>query len=697
MEPASPKPAPPSSPPKTALRSKQRVLLIEDNLGDAQFLRIILSEGAGAQFYLEHAEELASGLARLQRGGVDLVLLDLTLPDSHGPETFTVVHQAAPEIPIIVLSGTDDQDLAIRTVQEGAQDYLVKGQFDNRLLSRSMHYAIERKRAEEALARERDLLHTLLDNIPDRIYFKDDKSRFLRINRAVSAQFKLTEPRQAIGKTDFDFFTNEHAQKAFDDEQSIIRTGQAIIGLIERETLPGGRVTWALTSKMPLRDKAGKIAGTFGISRDITDLKNFENALAAERNLLRSLIDNLPDYIYIKDAESHYVLDNIAHRRFLGASTMEEIIGRTTADFYPPDLAQRYLKDDQDITASGQPLLNRIEPVMDRRGNTRWHSTTKVPLRDPEGRVTGLVCIGRDITEQKESEERLRQANFELARSREELLKVLADLRRSHDELKSAQMQLIQAEKLQSLGRLAAGVAHEVKNPLAILRMGLDYFLQNHSKDPDAAAVLRDMTEAIQRADTIIRGMLDFSLPHDLKMAEEDLNVVVEQSLNMVRHELANSPVKLRREFASGLPTVRIDGQKIIQVLVNVLTNAIQAMAEGGTLTVRTYLKTLTEDETVRDAGSRKAERLRTGETVAVIEVDDTGPGIPEEKLARIFDPFFTTKPAGHGTGLGLTVTKKIVEIHGGTIRIKNRPEGGVQVTILLKVHRGNICQKDAS
>src|SRR5688500_6913348 len=183
-----------------------------------------LSDAPANPFVLEHVQTLADGLERVKRGGIALVLLDLSLPDSFGLDTFARAHEAAPQVPIIVLSGRDDEALAIKTVHEGAQDYLVKGQVDTRLLVRSMRYAIERKRAEEALAKERDLLHTLLENLPDRIYFKDEQSRFLRISRAVVEQFKVSDPAQAIGKTDFDFFANEHAQVALNDEQLVMRT-----------------------------------------------------------------------------------------------------------------------------------------------------------------------------------------------------------------------------------------------------------------------------------------------------------------------------------------------------------------------------------------------------------------------------------------------------------------------------------------
>lgn len=672
--------------PKSDSRSRHRVLLIEDNPAHAALLRETLAHAPGQPFFLEHKESLAAGCERLSSGGIALVLLDLSLPDAQGIETFNRMHNEFPEVPMIVLSGDDDEELAVSIVQAGAQDYLVKGQADPRSLLRAMQYAIERRHIQETLARERDLLLTLMDHSLDRIYFKDSQSHFVRINNSLAKKFGLADPQAAVGKTDFDFFTREHALAAFEDELQVMRTGEPMVGKVEKETMPDGSITWALTSKMPLRDKRGHIVGTFGISRDFTALKTIEDAREADRNLLRSLIDNLPDYIYVKDAQGRYVLDNIAHRKFLGARTQEEIVGKRFSDFVSLELTGQPPPEDLQIIRAGKPLLNHEEPVVDRTGELRWHVTTKVPLRDAQGTVTGLVGIERDITERRQNEEQLRQANVELARSREELLKVLGDLRKSHDELKAAQLQLIQAEKMQSLGQQAAGVAHDVRNPLAILSMGVDYLANNlRNRDAETTAVLNDMMDAIRRADGIVRDMLDYSVPSELDFHAENLSEIIDQSLTLVKNLLAGRPIEIVRDMAEKLPLVQLDRNKIKQVFVNLLSNAIQAMPNGGRLTIRTYTRVLPPGEIPQKPGARVANPFRTGELVVIAEVQDTGTGISPENLSRIFDPFFTTKATGQGTGLGLSVAKKIIELHHGLLDIRNAPEGGVHATIVFK------------
>ena len=245
------------------------------------------------------------------------------------------------------------------------------------------------------LAHEQFLLRTLLDNIPDSIYFKDPQGRFLRSSRAQAQRFGLSDPSQAVGKSDFDFFAKEHAEEAFADEQRIVQTGQPLIGVEEYSPLSDGAERWVSTSKLPLRDEKGNVVGTFGISREITERKRAETALAKERNLLHTLVDNLPDLVFIKDTRGRYVFDNAAHRAFLSVSTVDEVAGKTVFDFYGREVATRLHADDEAVLAAGTLVLNREEVLTDVKGRTFRALTTKVPYRDEQLRIAGLVCICR--------------------------------------------------------------------------------------------------------------------------------------------------------------------------------------------------------------------------------------------------------------------------------------------------------------
>ncbi len=278
-------------------------------------------------------------------------------------------------------------------------------------------------------------------------------------------------------------------------------------------------------------------------------------------------------------------------------------------------------------------------------------------------------ALRREIREHRQAEDGLTQVNDELSQSREQLVEALADLQKSHAELKATQWQLIEATKLESIGRLAAGVAHEVKNPLMTLTMVADYLAQVVPADePDAPSMLQDMRDAIQRANRVISELLEFSGPGTLTLQPEDLHAIVDRALSLVKLELARHHIDMVRQFGAALPALPMDRNKIEQVLVNIFMNAIQAMPQGGTLTVRT---------SAAAAGG-------SGAGAITVEIDDTGPGIPDAYLTKVFEPFFTTKTAGQGTGLGLCVARQIIQLHGGTIELGNRTEGGARVTIVL-------------
>jgi len=252
-------------------------------------------------------------------------------------------------------------------------------------------------------------------------------------------------------------------------------------------------------------------------------------------------------------------------------------------------------------------------------------------------------------------------------------------------ERKSLEDQLLQAQKMESVGRLAASVAHEVKNPLATILMGIHYLSKVYAHaDKSTVKVLKDMQHATESADSIVKGMLEFSAFKELELKGEDLNALVEQTLSLMKHTFEKSHISVVTSLDEKIPKIRMDRNKIEQVFVNLFTNAIDAMPKDGTLTVKTYVKELTQIG--HRTGRRRTDRFMLGETVAVVEIEDTGAGIPEDQLSKVFDPFFTTKPTGKGTGLGLAVTEKIIDLHLAAIDIKNRKEGGVVVTIRFKI-----------
>ncbi len=381
-----------------------KVLLVEDNPEDIQLISAGLTDVQATgplapSFDLECVNHLSAGLECMAAGGIDVVLLDLSLPDGRGFDIFARLRAQAPQVPIIVLTTLDDQEVALRAVRQGAQDYLVKGRMDSNLLVRAIGYAIERQRMRAALAQQAQALQasetrlqTIITSSADAIIVVDGNGLIRFVNPAAEALLDR-EVKELLGEMfNFPIVVGETT------ELNITHRGDTI-------TIAEMRVV-----ETKWEGETAYLASL----RDITERKQAEEALAHERNILRILIDNLPDYLYVKDTESRFVISNIATAHFMGATSPDELIGKTDFDFYPRELAAQYYADERAVIQSGQPLIDREEPAINPAGNLKWHSATKIPLRDSQDNIMGLVGITRDITGHKRVDEMLRRAHDEV-------------------------------------------------------------------------------------------------------------------------------------------------------------------------------------------------------------------------------------------------------------------------------------------
>lgn len=544
----------------------------------------------------------------------------------------------------------------------------------------------EQREAEEKLRTSEAFYHSLVESLPQFIFRKDLEHRITFANQRHCQTLGLPL-KDIIGKTDYDFYPPELAAKYQADDQKVIESGETF-ETVEVNQPPGGKKIYVHVCKTPIRDADGKIIGIQGIFWDITASREAEEALRRSEERYRNLLNSVTDYIYtveLKDGKPTTTRHGPGCLAVTGYSPedYENAAYLWYLMIHPEDREAVTRQIEKLQQGRAEPLEHRI---IHRDGSVRWVRNTQVPRFDERGQVVAYDGLISDITERKTAEEKLRQANAELSASRDQLMQALEDLHRSHEELKAAQMLLIRAEKMETVGRLAAGVAHEVKNPLAILLSGIEYLEQTPAAhDGTIGLVLKDMREALSRADSVIRGLLDFAAAQELGVQPENLNEVIERPLALLRHDFAKAEVTVVKELAEDLPLVQVDRNKIEQVFLNLFLNAIQAMPQGGRLTVRTSVRLASAAEVASDHGTRGTDRFRMGARQVVVEVEDTGTGIPEEMMAKLFEPFFTTKPTGKGTGLGLAVSKKILEMHGADISIKNRAEGGIRVTITLR------------
>ncbi|MDD5505850.1 MAG: ATP-binding protein [Candidatus Omnitrophica bacterium] len=311
-----------------------------------------------------------------------------------------------------------------------------------------------------------------------------------------------------------------------------------------------------------------------------------------------------------------------------------------------------------------------------------------------------------EVSERKQAECLLEQSRNKLEKQAQELNLQLKETEKVHEimmsmlednnsirdalekslaELRQAQEMMVQVAKLGAVGQLASGVAHEVKNPLGIILQGINY-MENKipEKEKDAREVLEMMKDGISRADKIINGLLDFSKSTKLELQKEDINSVLESSINLAQVSSRLSGVQIVREMTKRIPKVKIDKNKMEQVFINVLVNAAQAMDNKGKITVRSYLKRLGETE--RSRINKEIVYFTSGEEALIVEIEDTGTGISEENLNKIFDAFFSTKGPKGGAGLGLGICLSIVDMHKGLIDVESQLGKGTKVTITLKL-----------
>ena len=253
----------------------------------------------------------------------------------------------------------------------------------------------------------------------------------------------------------------------------------------------------------------------------------------------------------------------------------------------------------------------------------------------------------------------------------------IEELTNSLNQLKLNQSQFVQAERMKIIDEFASGLAHEVKNPLAIILQGVDYLSGKvNTDDPNVALTIDYMKDAIRRADKVLGEFLDFSSMSALDAEPVDINSVIDHSLMMVHQQLETHHIEAVKEYGQELPQVKIDKNKLTQVFVHLILNAAQAMPQGGRVNVRTC-----QDE-MEGPHHRQVAAVR-------VEIEDTGLGMADNDMARAFDFFFTTKRNKGNIGLGLSAVKTIMDMHGGSIKLGHREAGsGVKVTLMLKAER---------
>jgi PAS domain S-box-containing protein len=516
----------------------------------------------------------------------------------------------------------------------------------------------DRKQTEEALLAANRILRLVLDTIPVRVFWKDTACRYLGCNQPFAEDAGFSDPEELISRDDYAFAWCNQAPSYRRDDRAVMATGQPRLNFEEKQTTPDGKTLWLQTSKVPMRDGKDNIIGMLGCYQDVTERKRAHEELQRLRNYLSNIINSMPSVLIGVDTEMRVTQWNQQAEQYTGLS-FEKARSQLLATAFPllvgeMDRIRSAIRDRQVLR---NPKIPRQE-----QGNTRFEDITIFPLA--ANGMAGAVIRLDDVTEQVRMEE-----------------------------------MMIQNEKMLSVGGLAAGMAHEINNPLAgilqntaVLENRLFGDLPANHKAAEEAGIsltalrqylelrnLPTMLENIRasgnRAAAIVRNMLSFVRKSDRVVSSHDLRTLLDQTIELAQTDYDMKKhydfkqIQIVREYDETVPPVLCESGKIQQVFLNILKNGAEAMAE----------------ETDKETSPRFILRVKDDRMWVRVEIEDNGPGMEETTRRRIFEPFFTTKSVGKGTGLGLSVSYFIIaENHGGKMDVQVVDGGGTRFIIQL-------------
>ena len=535
----------------------------------------------------------------------------------------------------------------------------------------------ERRKAEESLARERTLLRTLIDNLPDYIYVKDTGLRFMAANAAQLRLLGVSRSEAVAGKTEADFLPRRVADHSKSLEEAVLRTGKPLINSEEQIIDRSGLTRWVQITKVALRDESGAVIGLVGVSHDITDRKQAEQELQEGARRLQTIIETVDEGITLSDLVGRFEVFN---------SKMEQITGYSLAEvndaddfsalLYPDPQARQIALDGlKGILETGK--TNEVEVLIRTKSGEEKALLVSTSLVRYKNRSMFLSAF-RDITGRKRAEREMEVYAERLLQAKSEAEAQARMLEQQARELEQAREQALEASRLKS--EFVANMSHEIRTPMngviGMTGLLLDTGLTNEQRE--YTEIIRTSGESLL---TIINDILDFSKIEAGKLALElidfDLRTVVEDSVDLLAQKAHEKQLEFVTFMTEEVPAAAHgDPGRLRQVLVNLLSNAIK-FTEKGEISLTTSVEMDTESSTM--------VRFR---------IKDTGIGIPPERRSRLFKSFSqadgsTTRKYG-GTGLGLIISKQLVELMGGAIGVESQPGLGTEFwfTVTLKKAR---------
>jgi len=634
--------------------------MVEDSEDDVLLTIRALKKGGYDPVY-ERVEDAAAMRKALREKTWDVILCDYQMPQFNGLAAISLLTETSMDIPFIIVSGTIGEELAAECMRLGAHDYIIKSNLSRLVpaIERELKESesrIQLKQVEDVLRESEEKYRTLFENSVVGISQALPDGHLITVNNAYAKMYGYANAEEMMVES------SDLGQRYVnqEDQNEVLRilTEKGVMVPREMDVVhrDGTRFT-VLVGARKIRDSKGNMQRYQAEHIDITERKQAESALKESENRYRLLADNVDDVIFVLDLNLNYTYVSPSIKILRGYEPAE-VLKQTPIETLTPssrNLAMSTLSEIMEIEKSDhrdKNISRMLQLEMFRKdGTTVWTEVKFSFIRDEDQRVLGILGVTRDITERKEAEENLKKRN---------------------EEIREMTHQLWQVAKLATMGELAASIAHELNNPLAIVSLRVESLIEKTPEDNSNHRELNIIAHEVERMGNLVANLLLFSRRSQQQISTIDVREEIEKTLELIYYHLRKHNIIIGREFAKDIPHIHADHQQLRQLLLNLFTNASDAMPQGGTLTIRV----------IELPESRQL----------VIEVTDTGMGIPPDILPKVMEPFYTTKQEGRGTGLGLAICRRIVQEYKGTFDLTSEgiPGRGTTARISLPVTSGN-------